>query len=105
LSASPLPSAHIFNASRHHRFVRPDQFIEIIQDRRALDQRLAAIQHQRRHPPQRIERCDPVGLAKGRPRPVLERQAIQPQRNGNAADEGGVVLADQEHGHCALYSS
>jgi hypothetical protein len=29
---------------------------------------------------------------------VLERQAIQPQRNRGAADEGGVVLADQEHG-------
>jgi hypothetical protein len=28
---------------------------------------------------------------------VLERQAVQPQRNRDAADEGGVVLADQEH--------
>src|SRR5207249_9489600 len=34
----------------------------------------------------------------GRPRPVLERDAIKPQRNRDATDEGGVVLADQEHG-------
>jgi hypothetical protein len=29
---------------------------------------------------------------------VLERQAVKPERNRDAADEGGVVLADQEHG-------
>jgi predicted transcriptional regulator len=49
-------------------------------------------------PPQRIIRLDPVALAKRRPRPVLERQAIQLQRNRDAADEGGVVLADHDHG-------
>src|SRR5437764_1452803 len=51
-----------------------------------------------RLPPQRIIRRDFVGIAKRRPRPVLERQAIKAQRNRGAADEGGVVLADQEHG-------
>jgi hypothetical protein len=75
-------------AFRDHRFRGPDQFIEIIQDRRALDQRLAAIQHQRRHPPQRIEDCDLVAVAEGRPRPVLEGQAVEPQCNRCAADEG-----------------
>jgi len=84
-------------ARRDHRFLRPDQFIQIIQDRRALDQRLATIEHQRRHPPQRIERRDLVSLAEGRPRPVLERQTIKPQRNRHAANKGGVVLADQDH--------
>ena len=59
------------------------------------------IEHQRRHPPQRIILRDFVGIAKGRPRPVLERQAVKPQRDGGTADEGGVVLADQDHGHTA----
>jgi hypothetical protein len=29
---------------------------------------------------------------------VLEGEAVQPQRNRDAADKGGIVLADQEHG-------
>jgi hypothetical protein len=29
---------------------------------------------------------------------VFEGETIQPQRNRDAADEGGVVLADQDHG-------
>jgi len=52
------------------------------------DQRLAAVQHQRRYPPQRIERRDLVGIAESRPRPVLEGEAVEPQRDGDAAGEG-----------------
>jgi hypothetical protein len=28
---------------------------------------------------------------------MLEGQAVEPQRNRDAADEGGVVLADENH--------
>jgi hypothetical protein len=31
---------------------------------------------------------------------MLEGQAVEPQRNRDAADEGGVVLADQDHFGC-----
>src|SRR6476620_207203 len=85
-------------ARRDHRFVGADAVVEIIQDHRALDQRLAIVEHQRRHPPQRIIRRDLVGIAKGGPRPMRVGDAIEPHRDGDAADEGGIVLADQEHG-------
>src|ERR1700676_1912646 len=88
---------------RDYRLVRPYYLIEIIQDPRALDQRLAAIQHQRRHSAQRIERRDLVAVAEGRPRPVLEGETIKPHRNRDAADEGGVVLADQDQGGCSFF--
>jgi hypothetical protein len=42
-------------------------------------------------------RRDLVGIAEGRPQPVLEADAINPHRDGDTAGEGGVVLAD--HGH------
>jgi hypothetical protein len=81
-----------------HRFVGTDQLVKIIQDRRALDQRLAVIQHQRRHPAQRVERRDLVTFAEGRPRPVFEGKAVKPERDSDATDEGRVVLADEDHG-------
>src|SRR3954447_10363129 len=70
----------------------------MIEDRSALDQHLAIVEHQRRHPPQRIVRRDLVGIAERRPRPMLERQIIEMQRNSHAADERGIELADQDHG-------
>jgi len=76
-------------ARRDQRLVRASELVEIVQDHRALDQRLAVIEHQRRHPPQRIVRRDFVGIAKGRPRPVFECDAVQPRRDGDTADEGG----------------
>jgi hypothetical protein len=85
------------SALRDHGHGRPDQFVEIIEDRGALDQRLAIVQHQRRHPAQRIVWRNLVGIAERRPRPMLERQLIQPQRERDTAHEGGVVLADQDH--------
>ena len=39
-----------------------------------------------------------AGVAERRPRPVLEFDAVKPHRDGNAADKGGVELADQDHG-------
>ena len=51
--------------------------IEVVQDGSALDQRLAVVEHQRRDPSQRVEGRDPVRVAEGRPRPMLERHAVQ----------------------------
>src|SRR4051794_35520057 len=89
--------------ARQHRLLRPGELVEIIEDERALDQRLAVVEHQRRHAAQRIIGRDLVGVAEGRPRSVLEGEAVKPQRNRDAADEGGVVLADQEHGFALLW--
>src|SRR5581483_5297226 len=80
-----------------HRLVGADQLIEIIEDDAALDQRLAAVEHQGRYPSQRIIGRDQIGIAEGRPRLVLEGDAVQPHRDGDAAHEGRVVLADQKH--------
>jgi hypothetical protein len=44
---------------------------------------------------------DLVGIAEGRPRLVLEIDAVKPHGDGDAADKGRVVLADQDHG-CSL---
>src|SRR4051794_3138324 len=76
---------------------RSHQLVQIIQDRRALDQRLAAIEHKRRHPAQRIIRRDLVRIAKSGPGLMLERQSVKPQRNPDAPDKGGVVLANEDH--------
>src|SRR5882724_5909657 len=84
-------------AIRDHRLRRPDHLIEIIQDRRTFDQDLAILEHQRRHPPQRIERRDLVGIAEGRPWPVLEGKAVKLERNRHAPGERGIILADQDH--------
>jgi hypothetical protein len=95
--ANPQVPAPRLAARGDHRPVGADEVVEIIQDHRALDQRLAIVQHQRRHPPQRVIRRDLVGIAERRPRLVLEGDAIEPHGDGGAADKGGVELADQEH--------
>src|SRR6185369_653019 len=86
--ANPLVPAPRLAAWGDHRLLGADAIVEIIQDHRALNQRLAAVKHQRRHPPQRVIRRDLVGVAEGRPRLVLEGDAIEPHRDGDAADGG-----------------
>ena len=71
----------------------------------ALDQHLAIVQHQRRHAPQRIEACHLLGIAEGRPGSMLERHAVEPQRDGHAPDERGIVLPDQDHRRSSLAPS
>jgi hypothetical protein len=97
-----VPPPHLATP-RDHRSFGADDIVEMIQDHRALDQRLTVIEHQRRHPPQRIIGCDLVGIAEGRPWLVLESDAIQPHGDGDAADEGGIELADQDHLISPLY--
>ena len=96
-AATTLDFCHIIQ-KRGIRRPGTDDVVEMIQDHRALDQRLAIVKHQRRHPPQRIIGRDLVGIAEGRPRLVLEGDAVEPHGDGDAADEGGVVLADEDHG-------
>src|SRR4029077_20004425 len=72
--------------ARDHCLVRADDLIEIIEDRRALDQCFAIVQNQRRHPAQRIEGRDLITLAEGRPRTMLEAEAIEPHRDCDTAD-------------------
>src|SRR4051812_2259976 len=61
--------------------------VEMIEDCRALDQHFAVVEHQRWHSAQRIVGRDLVGIAEGRPRPMLERQTVEPQCNSDAADK------------------
>ncbi len=76
---------------------RPGDFIEIIQNRSAFDQHFAVVEHQRRHAHQRIVDREFLGVAEGRPRRVLERNAVKPQRERDPPHEWGIVLTDQVH--------
>ena len=62
--------------------------VDVVHDGVAVDQRLAVVEHQDRHTRQGVVGADTVGIAEHRPRPVLERQAIERQRNADAAHEG-----------------
>ena len=62
-----------------------------------LDQSLAVIQHQSRHAAQWIKGCDLVGIAEARPWLVLESEAVEPQRDRDAADKGEIILSDENH--------
>ncbi len=84
--------------AREHRPVGRHQAVEMVEDAVALDQRLTIVQHQRRHPGQRVVRADLLRIAEHRPRPLLEGQAVQRQGDADAADEGRIILADQDHG-------
>ena len=95
-----MPPLH--PARRDHRLLRAYAFVEIVEDRSRIDQRLVAVEHQRRHPPQRIIGRDLVGVAEGRPRLVIEGDAVKSQRNRDATDEGGVELANEKHGFANL---
>ena len=61
---------------------------------RTLDKDFAIIQHQGGHAHQRIERGHLCGIAEYRPRPMFERDPIQPHRDRDAADKKAVVLAN-----------
>src|SRR6185312_1641915 len=47
---------------------------------------------------ERIVGADLVRIGEGRPGPMLERQTVEHERDADAADEWGVVLADEDHG-------
>lgn len=76
---------------------RPDQFVKIIQNGGTLDERLAVIGHQHRYSAQWIEGYDSGRVPERRPWPVLIWKTIENERDGDASDERGIVLADQDH--------
>ena len=63
----------------------------------ALDQRLAIVENQRRHADQGIVGLQFFGIAEDRPRPLLEGNPIQRQRNADAPHERRIILADEDH--------
>ena len=74
-----------------------DQTVEVIKDHRTINQAFTPRQDQHRHPDQWIVRTDCLCAGKDRPRAMLEAQFIKRQGNSDAADEGGIILADQDH--------
>ena len=74
------------------------RFIEVIEDRGAVDQCFSAIEHQGGHPAQRVVRAEPVAFAEARERQVLEVHPVECQSDPDAADEGAVELSDELHG-------
>jgi hypothetical protein len=81
-----------------HRPLGASGLIEPIENHGRIDQGGSVVEHQRRDPPQRIIWRDQLGVAEGRPRLVLEVEAVEPQRNGHATDERRIILADEDHG-------
>jgi hypothetical protein len=79
------------------------RLVQVIQDRRTLDQHLAIIQQQRRHAPQRVQRDEPIGIAEGGPGAMLVAQTEDVERDGNAPHERRIVLPDQDHRILAPY--
>jgi hypothetical protein len=70
----------------------------MVEDRRRIDQHLAAVQHQRGNAPERIGLSHVVEIAEHRAGVVLISDAEQAQRHRHAADIGRIVLADEDHG-------
>src|SRR5215470_7842480 len=84
-------------ARREHRAFRRHQAVEIVEDDVTVDQHDAVVEHERRDAGERIVGPDLLRIGEGRPGPMLERQAVERERDADAADERGVVLADEDH--------
>jgi hypothetical protein len=102
LSAIPVAIAQRRSAALgarrcDQRALAPMDFVEMIENSGAVDQRLAAIEHQRRHAPQRIVLHEAVAVAEAAEGQVLEGRAVARQRQADAADERAVELADELH--------
>ena len=83
--------------AREHGTVGRYKAVEIIEDDLALDQHLAIVENQGRNAGERIVAPDLVGIAEGGPRSMLEGQIVKLQRYADAANEGGVGMADEDH--------
>ena len=84
-------------AARAKRAFRPDEIVERIDHTGAVDEHLAIVEHQGRHPHQRVEGADLLAIGENGPRAMLERQAVERERDADAAHEGRIILADQDH--------
>ncbi len=90
-------AAAVGTARRQQGALRTDHVVQGVEDGGALDQNLPVVQHQGRDAAHRIERRHLVGVGPDRPRPVLVGEAVETKGDRGAADEGGVVLADEDH--------
>jgi hypothetical protein len=63
-----------------------------------IDQHVARIEHERRHPDERVVGPDLLSIAKDRPGPVRKWQVVKRERDADPANEGRVILADENHG-------
>ena len=80
-----------------HAPPRRNDAVEMIEDGKALDQHLAAVENQRRHPEKRVIGPDLLRVSECRPRLVLIGDAVEAHGYGDPAHEGGIVLADKDH--------
>ena len=83
---------------RIHAGGRRHEAVEIVENNVALGQHVAVVEHQRRHPRQRIVWPDLLGIAEGRPRFVLEGEAVEPHGDADPAHIGQIILSDEDHG-------
>ena len=83
---------------RHQRPPGPDLLIEPVEDRRRIDQHLAAVQHERGDAAERVDLPHRIEIAEHRARVVLVGEAERAQRHRDPAHVGRIVLADQDHG-------
>ena len=82
---------------RDQRAVRSGLLVQMVENRAAFDQHLAVVEHQGRHPHQRVVAGDLGGIAENRPRAMLEGEAVYIQRDADAPHERRIILADQDH--------
>ena len=68
-----------FAAGWQQRAIRTNSLIQVIQDRRAVDEHLAVVQDKRRHAPDRVVGAQSIGIAEHRQELALERHAEQVQ--------------------------
>ena len=69
--------------------------VDVVEDGVAVDQDGAILPHHGRRAGERVDGAQAPGIGEGRPGQVAEGDAGMGERDAGAADEGGVVLADQ----------
>ena len=83
---------------------RGREAVQVVDDRAAIEQRLAVVQDQGRDLAQRVHLQHGLEIGEHGHHPPLERQAGVVKRDGHPAHERGIVLADQDHAAAALSS-
>ncbi len=71
--------------------------VEVIKDRRTVDQHLAVVQDEGRNASQGADLRDSLRISKDRARVTGEGHAVVVQRHCNAASDRAVILADEDH--------
>jgi phage terminase large subunit-like protein len=71
--------------------------VEIVEDRRAVDQHLAMVKDQGRNAGQGADPADRLGIAEDRPGVAGKGHAVVVECHGDAAGGRAVVLTDEDH--------